>query len=177
MAITVDIVIAVLLLFAAWRGWKKGAIGILLGFVFFIGAIIIATLFGTPFGHAMGIGARYLQPVVGFFVLFCILLAIGSFIKKRMKPKGGALAGANSLLGAAIGFARMLLILGLLFSFLRIFQYPSSKDISSSKLYPLTMKGTSLIVSQIRPIVSQFESSDVFEDMSPIDTSAPPPIR
>jgi uncharacterized membrane protein required for colicin V production len=125
----------------------------------------------------MGIGARYLQPVVGFFVLFCILLAIGSFIKKRLKPKSGAMAGINNLLGAAIGFVRMLLILGLLFSFFRIFQYPSNKDISSSKLYPLPMKATSLIVSQIRPIVSQFESSDVFEDMLPSDTTSHPPVN
>ena len=110
----IDIVAGVLILFASWRGWKKGASGILMGFVTLVGAIVIATLFGTPFGKALGIGAKYIHPIVGFFILFFIVYFIGSFIERKIKPKQGLFAGANNILGAAFGFLRMTLILGLI---------------------------------------------------------------
>ena len=98
MGIGIDIVAGALILFATWRSWKKGASGILMGFVTLIGAIVIATLFGTPFGKAIGIGAKYIQPVVGFFILFFIVYFIGSFIEKKIKPKQGLFAGRTTSL-------------------------------------------------------------------------------
>lgn len=173
----IDIVAGALILLATWRGWKKGASGILMGFVTLIGAILIASLFGTPFGKAIGIGAKYMQPVVGFFILFFIVYFIGSFIEKKIKPKQGLFAGANNILGAAFGFIRMVLVLGLLFSFARIFGFPATQEVKSTVVYPFTIRTTALIASQLRPLLSQLQESDVFEEMLPIDTTEPPPIK
>ncbi len=173
----IDIVAGALILFATWRGWKKGASGILMGFVTLVGAIVIATLFGTPFGKALGIGAKYIHPIVGFFILFFIVYFIGSFIERKIKPKQGLFAGANNILGAAFGFLRMTLILGLIFSFARIFGFPATQDVQSTIVYPFTIRTTALIASQLRPLLSQLHESDVFEEMLPIDTSEPPPIK
>jgi uncharacterized membrane protein required for colicin V production len=178
MGMTFDIVAAILILFAAWRGWKKGASGILMGFVTLIAAILIATLFGNPFGKAIGVGPKYIQPIVGFFILFAIVSIIGSFIEKKIKPKQGMFAGANSALGAVFGFVRMTLILGLVFSFGRIFGFPPVDEVKSAVVYPFTIRTTSLIASQLRPILKQLDDSDVFEEMMPIDTTqSPPPIQ
>lgn len=177
MGTTIDIIAGALVLFSTFRGWKKGASGILMGFVTLVGAILIATLFGTPFGKAIGIGAKYLHPIIGFFLLFFLVYVIGAFIEKKIKPKQGLFAGANAILGAAFGFLRMTLVLGLIFSFARIFGFPATKEVKTTTVYPFTIRITSLVASQLRPLVSQLEESDVFEEMLPIDTSEPPPIQ
>lgn len=168
-----DIIIIVLLAFATYRGWRNGAVAMLVSFLIFIGAIIIATLFGTPFGNMLGIGSTYLHPVIGFFVLFVIVYIVGGFIKRKVTPKQGLFAGLNNLLGAILGLLRMVLLLGLLFSFLRIFGLPSAESIRESKGYPMVMDATGLIVSQIKPLVNTFKASDKFEDM-PSDSTNPP---
>ena len=170
-----DIIIIVLIAFAIYRGWRNGAVAMIVSFLIFIGAIIIATLFGTPFGKMLGLGASYLHPVIGFFFLFAIIVIIGGFVKRKLSPKQGMFAGLNSLLGAAMGLVRMILLLGLLFSFLRIFGLPPVDTIRESKGYPMVMNATALIVKQIKPLVDTFKASDVYEDMTPSDTTKPHP--
>ena len=91
----IDAIIIALLLFAAYHGWKKGAITMFVSILVLVAAIIIATLFATPFGKAIGVGPTLLHPVTGFFILFIIILIIASFIKRWIKPKRGFLAGAD----------------------------------------------------------------------------------
>jgi len=164
-----DIIIVVLLALAAWGGWRKGAITMLASIVILVAAVIIAAIFGTPVGKAIGVGPTLLHPVTGFFIVFAVLLFIGSFLKKRIKPKTGLFAGADKLFGLIFGLLRAVLLLGLLFAFLRIFQYPSTKIANQSSLYPVVLKSSAIMVSQLKPLASQL-SSEVYEDIAPTDS-------
>ena len=164
-----DIIIVALLGFAIYSGWRKGAITMFVSIIVLIAAVLVATIFGTPFGKAIGVGPTLLHPVTGFFVLFIILLLIGSFVKKWIKPKRGFLAGADKVFGSVFGFLRAVLLLGLLFGFLRIFQLPSTRTSNSSILYPHVLRSSALLVSQLKPLVGQL-SSEVYDDLVPTDS-------
>ena len=165
-----DIIIVSLVGFAAYRGMRKGAISMVASLVILIGSVIIATVFGTSFGKSIGLGPTLLHPVTGFFILLFILLFLGSFLKKWIKPKRGMFSGADKFLGLVLGALRAILILGLLAGFLRIFQYPTIKVGNASTLYPLVLRTSSLIITQMKPLVVQL-SSDVYEDLTPADSS------
>ncbi len=164
-----DIIIIALIIFAAFRGWRKGAVRIIGAFVILIVAILIASAFGTQFGRAIGIGPTLLHPVTGFFILFFILYIIGSFLRRFLTPKSGIFSGANKILGLILNVIIFVLVLGLVFGFLRIFQLPSTKLASESKTYPLVLKSSAILVSQIKPLVGQI-SNDVYDDLSPKDS-------
>ena len=164
-----DIIIIALIAFAALNGWRKGAITMLASILILIVAVIIAAIFGTPVGKALGVGPTLLYPVIGFFILLVVLLLIGSFIKKIIKPKRGIFAGGDKLFGLIFGLLRAILLLGLLFAFLRIFQFPSTKLANQSTVYPIVLKSSALIVSQLKPLVSQL-SSEIYEDIAPADS-------
>ena len=84
-----DIIVIALIVFAAFRGWRKGAVRIIGAFVILIAAILIASAFGTQFGRAIGVGPTLLHPVTGFFILFFILYIVGSFLRRFLTPKSG----------------------------------------------------------------------------------------
>jgi uncharacterized membrane protein required for colicin V production len=163
-----DFIIIVIPAFAAYRGWRKGGISMIGSLIILIAAILIATTFGTQFGRMLGVGNTLLRPVTGFFILFLVLFIIGQFFIKFVTPKRGIFAGANKFVGAIFGALRAVLLLGLLFGFLRIFELPAQKTASLSMTYPLVLKTSGLMVSQLKPLVGQL-SSEVFETM-PADT-------
>jgi len=164
-----DIIIIALIIFAAYRGWRRGAITMFVSIVILIAAILIAAIFGTPIGKAIGIGPTLLYPVTGFFILFIVLFIAGAFLKKWIKPKRGFLAGADKIFGLIFGVLRAVLLLGLLFAFLRIFQFPSTKVANESFTYSVVLKSSALMVIQLKPLVSQL-SNEVYEDIAPNDS-------
>jgi uncharacterized membrane protein required for colicin V production len=164
-----DLIIVALIVIAAYRGWRKGAISMLVSILVLIGAILIATALGTPFGKAIGIGPTLLHPVVGFFILFIIVLIVGNFLKKWLRPKSGLFAGADRFFGLIFSVLRAVLLLGLFFAFLRIFQFPSAKLVNQSSAYPIVLKSSALMVSQLKPLASQL-SGEVYEDIAPTDS-------
>jgi len=159
-----DVIIVAILAFAAFRGWRKGAISVIGSLIILIAAIIIASTFGTGFGRMLGVGNTLLRPVTGFFILFLVLFIIGQFFIKFITPKRGIFSGANKFLGLIFGVLRAVLLLGLLFGFLRIFELPPTKTANTSLTYPIVLKSSALMVSQLKPLVGQL-SSDVFETM------------
>lgn len=164
-----DLIIVCVLLLAAFRGWRKGAVSMIAAIIILIASILLASAFGTQVGRMLGVGPTLLQPVTGFFILFIILYIIGSFLKKFVTPKRGIFAGADKILGIVFSVLRATLLLGLLFGFLRIFQLPSTKSASESTMYPVVLKAGGLMVSQLKPLVGQL-SNDVYDDMMPADT-------
>ena len=159
-----DIIIIVILALAAFRGWRKGALVIVGSLIILIAAILIASAFGTQFGNMIHAGNTLLRPVTGFFILFLILFIIGQFFIRFITPKRGIFAGANKFLGIIFGVMRAVLVLGLIFGFLRIFELPSNKAANESKTYPVVLKSSALMVSQLKPLVGSL-SSEVFETM------------
>lgn len=164
-----DIIIVGFLLLAAFRGWRKGAVSMIASIVVLVLSILIATAFGTQFGRMLNMGPTLLQPVTGFFILFIILYTIGHFLKKFVTPNRGIFAGADKILGIVFSVLRAVLLLGMLFGFLRIFQLPSTKAASESAAYPIVLRAGGLMVSQLKPLVGQL-SNDVYDDMTPADT-------
>jgi uncharacterized membrane protein required for colicin V production len=159
-----DLIIIAIIAFAAYRGWRKGAISMIGSLIILIAAILIASAFGTQFGKVIGAGNTLLRPVTGFFILFVILFIIGQFLKKFITPKRGIFAGADKLVGIIFSLLRAVLVLGLIFGFLRIFELPSSKAANESKTYPIILKSSALMVSQLKPLVGSL-SSEIFETM------------
>jgi uncharacterized membrane protein required for colicin V production len=165
-----DLIIAAIILLGALNGWRRGAVAIIGSIIILFAAILIASAFANPFGKALGIGPTLLHSVTGFFILFLILIIIGSFLKRFLTPKSGIFAGANKILGLVFGILRAVLLLGLLFGFLRIFQIPSAKQANDSKTYPIILKSSAIMVTQLKPLASQL-SSDIYEDLTPADSA------
>ena len=159
-----DLIIIALLAIAAYHGWRKGAISLIASIVILVAAIFIATTFGSEFGKMIGAGNSLLRPIMGFFILFILLFIAGQFLKRFLTPKRGIIAGANKFLGLILGIVRAVLLLGLFFALLRIFDIPSLRTVNSSTTYPLVLKANALLVSQIKPLASHL-SSDAFEAM------------
>ncbi len=158
---TIDIIIGILLLLALWKGWSRGFVSMLASFLLFVGAIIIAGLIGEGIGKSF-FGGSYLAPVLGFFLCFIVIVVVGRFIIKRIKPKQGMLAGLDKLLGAIAGGLRMLLSIGLILAVLRLFHLPSASTVGSSKLYRLSLGSVGLLASPLKPL-TEF-SEHVFEN-------------
>lgn len=169
-----DIIIGVLILLAAWKGWGKGAIRQIISLAIIIAAALLASALGTPIGKALGIGQKYLQPIFGFFILFAVLSIAGSFLARLIKPKVGVSAMLNNLVGAAVSALKMIFIIGIVAAFLRMFGFPHEDNVKDTVLYPMTMKTSALIVSQVRDLVSNLEQSDEYEEMGPTDTTSSP---
>jgi len=169
-----DIIIAVLILLAAWKGWGKGAIRQIISLAIIIAAALLASALGTPIGKAIGIGQRYLQPIFGFFILFAVLSIVGMFVARLIKPKVGVSAALNNFIGAVVSALKMVFIIGIVAAFLRMFGFPHEDNVKDTMLYPLTMKTSALIVSQVKDLVSNLEQSDEYEEMGPVDTTSSP---
>ncbi|MEP7234504.1 MAG: CvpA family protein [Ignavibacteriota bacterium] len=165
----IDLIVAGLLLVSLISGWRKGALTMIATIVVLLGSILLATAFGTQAGKILGFGPTLLHPVIGFFVVFLLLLIAGSFLKKFIKPKRGLLAGADKIIGSVFGLVRAFLLIGLLFGFLRIFQFPSATMANKSTLYPIILKPVATLVSQLRPLASQL-SGEVYDEVSPSDS-------
>ena len=169
-----DVIIALLILIAAWKGWGKGAIRQIISLAIIIAAALLASALGTPIGKALGIGQKYLQPIFGFFILFAVLAIVGYFLARLIKPKVGLTATLNNLVGAAVSALKMIFIIGIVAAFLRMFGFPHEDNVKDTVLYPFTMKTSALIVSQVRDLVSNLEHNDEYEEMGPIDTTSSP---
>src|SRR5688500_9287275 len=131
-----DIIIAVLILIAVWKGWGKGAIKQIISLGIIIAAALLASALGTPIGKALGIGQRYLQPIFGFFILFAVLYIVGQFVARLIKPKVGVSAAINNFIGAAVSGLKMIFIIGIVAAFLRMFGFPSEDNVKDTVLYP-----------------------------------------
>lgn len=163
---SIDIIIGLMLAFAIVKGYRRGAVEIIVSFVIFIAALVLSSMFGTQVGKAL-LGSSYLHPFIGFLIVFVGLLVVGSVITKSIKPKKGFFAGLDKIFGAAIGGIRMLLIIGLIAAGFRIVHLPSSETARSSKFYGIAIRATAMLVSQVKPLATTV-SDDIFNDRPPI---------
>ena len=160
-----DAIIVVLLLYALWSGWHHGATRILGGIIVFVAAIIIGTLSGTAIGSAL-LPSSFLAPIVGFFIMFILVMVVGSFFTKKISPKRGIFAGLDKLFGAVFSVIRMLLLIGLLAAFFRLFHLPSPSITNRSTLYPATLHSAASVVSQLKPLAIKL-SDDAIDAVKP----------
>jgi len=113
----IDICIILLAVWALVTGWRHGFIRQLCSLAAIVLGIIAASRFGYPLGKAFGCDDTT-AAAAGFVVIFFVsLLAVG--ILARLLRRITHLAGLGSwdiVLGILLGEAKLLVILGVLFS-------------------------------------------------------------
>ncbi len=116
MGIAIDILVALFVLFSFYRGWRQGFLFQLGQFALMIVGYFVAK--GTGHYLAEPLQSAGLSPIisgtVGFFVVFFLVMLVGSFILKRMTRElvsgSEGLTTTDRSLGTLIGGAKGLLI-------------------------------------------------------------------
>jgi uncharacterized membrane protein required for colicin V production len=148
-----DIVLAFLLLISLWKGWKSGALSMLLSVVLLVVAGVVASSLATPVGNALRIGPSYSRPVIGFFFTFIAFLIAGGFLRRLIKPKQGVLRGIDGLLGAALGLLRGVLVLSFVLLLLKVVNLPPKSMREGSRLYAPIVGIAPSFISVLKPLV------------------------
>lgn len=146
-----DLILLLALALAGFKGWRSGFLSMLLGLVVLIAAGYIASQFATPFGTAIGVGNSYLRPIVGFIIIFVLIIVLGSQVRKIFRPRRGLLRGLDGLLGAAIGVIRGAFLLSIVLVILRLLDVPSESVRENSVLYPVLLKTSTSVINVLRP--------------------------
>jgi len=149
-----DLVIAAVILWGAWGGYRSGLIAMLLSVVILIAAAVVASMFSTQAGHLLRIGEPFLRPVIGFFFLFIILLIAGSFVKRAVRPKAGLSKGLDRGLGAVLGGLRTAIVLSFMLVLLHLVSLPPAATAAQSKLYQPILDLSTVVVKILKPITS-----------------------
>jgi len=115
-----DVIVLILLLLSAAVGWMRGAVREVAALVALVGAGFLA-VFGLPTTAPVAqhvIHTRWLAAVVAlvvvFAVLYIVLRLMGAGIAQRVQ-RAHLLGGLDRMAGLAIGFARGLAVLGVLY--------------------------------------------------------------
>lgn len=141
---SVDIIIVLILLWGAWRGWKSGFIKEVFSTCGLIVGLIVAVLFyktlGEYFAPALGSGsiASYAGCVLAFvliWVLMPVFASIGANVLTKA-VKGGLIGPLNSLLGMVLGAVKFLILISFVFSAMSYVGIISEQKKNSSQLYP-----------------------------------------
>ena len=146
-----DIILIALLFLGALGGWRSGAISMLVSIVVIVAALLIASAVALKVGTLVHLGPTWAWPIIGFFLTFIILMILGGWIRGVFRPKRGLLRSVDGLLGAALGFARAALILGIVLALLQLIHLPPEHFTERSHLYPWLINLTSFCISALRP--------------------------
>lgn len=162
----IDLVLIIPLLWAAWRGFRKGLIvevfSLLALFAGIYGGIHFSDQVAMWLSDEISIKESYL-PVVSFAVTFIAVVIAVYFIGKAIEKVAhmAALKPVNKILGAAFGIAKVALIISLSLVFLdplnRSAQLIPEESIEESFLYS-PVKGFSLVILPVIKESSFWES-------------------
>lgn len=149
-AMTLDIFIIAILLWAGFNGWKKGLLKELISMGgFLLGLLIAATCYSTIGEYLTVNGSRVnmLTSIVAFLILWIIVpIALGFVATMLTKTlKGMQLGTPNSILGLLVSVLKYGLLLSCLLSAMNALGLLSQEKIAGSHLY----KPTTSIVSSI----------------------------
>lgn len=148
-----DWVIAVILFFGAYRGYKKGILLEVVALVGFVVAIIAALHLlpqSTAWLMSQFNSENNLLPIAAFILTFIIVVVVfttaGRLLKSviHLTPLGFA----DEILGAALGLVKWAFVISLLFAVLD-WANIEVDALASGKLYPYIRPISSLIIDQI----------------------------
>lgn len=139
-----DIIIILILLWGAWRGWKAGLIKELFSTVGIVAGLVVATLFyknlGEHFSPALGSGslASYIGCVLAFVLLWVIVPILFGIIANILTQavKCLCMGPINSLLGLVVGAFKYFVLISFVFSAMSYAGIISEQKKQSSKFYP-----------------------------------------
>ena len=150
---SVDIIIVIILLWGAWRGWRSGLIKEIFSACGFVVGLVLAAMFygvvGEHFAPALGSGSKasFAARVLAFILIWVVVPIIFGFVANALTKGIKALhAGPlNSLLGMVVGAAKYFLLISVVFSAMAYVGILSEEKKQESLLYPyITVVGQAI---------------------------------
>ncbi|MFI3319969.1 MAG: CvpA family protein [Rikenellaceae bacterium] len=136
----IDIIVAVVMLFAIYNGWRQGVILQLCSFVGIIAGVWLGVKFGGYIGSMVGISEQY--AAVGGFLIIVIGVIIAVALLSRVAQKIFKFAGLGAVdivLGILFSSLKFGLILAVIFSsfdkFNNTMKFVDDETLSSSITY------------------------------------------
>lgn len=155
-----DIIIAIPLLFGAYKGFKKGLINEVAGIVALIAGIVLSKIYAPELAPMIE-EKTALQPQVALGVafagLFVAIVIVVNFVGAKLSKliKMVALGFANRFFGLVFGISKILLVMGCALYLLDSFQMEDfiiSEELrADSLLYPLLEQA----VDQLFPLIKE----------------------
>ena len=160
-----DVIIAIPLLWGAYKGWQRGLIfevamiiGMILGFY-------LAFKFSSLFEHLVGTyihGSNSALPYLTFFLVFIgviiVMILLAKFLEKIIKIS--SLTPINQVLGAVFGCIKFCLAVSVLLSLFRPMDARmgiiSAKTKSESYLYEPVIKGAHYLFPALQDVKTEF---------------------
>lgn len=108
----IDVVVAVVFVYAAWKGWRRGFILQVFSLVSMFIGVWLAAQYGTTVGEVLRVDERF-RFVAGFLVVMLAALLLVS-VAGRMVRRVFRFAGfgtPDSMLGAAVAVVKYMLLL------------------------------------------------------------------
>lgn len=116
----IDVFICIVLLWAAWSGWRAGVVKELVSSLGFLVGLLAAALLYESFGEYLAVDgseSNMFTSLVAFFLLWIavpiVLGLVANILTKCLK--GMRLGMPNSILGALVGAVKYLLLLSCVF--------------------------------------------------------------
>lgn len=140
----IDIFIIVLLLWAAFNGWRSGFFKeVISSLGFLVGLLVAATCYQT-FGEYLAVNGtetNMMTNIIAFFLLWIIVpIALGLVANMLTKAlKGMKLGLPNSILGAAVGVLKYIILISCVLNVMQRLNIMNEEKAESSHLYtPVT---------------------------------------
>lgn len=150
---SVDIIILVILVWGAFRGWKSGFIkevfssaGILVGLVV---AILFYSQLGKYFTPALGSGsvASFMSSLLAFIIIWVVVPIVLSVVANMLTRtvKGLRAGPLNSFLGLTVGLVKYFVLISFVFSAMAYVGIISEEKKDASLFYPyITLLGNTV---------------------------------
>lgn len=137
----IDILISLSLLVGFILGYKDGFLRKLVGFIGFILAIILATLFKNDFGlfieKHFDIEYYFAEILAGILIFFTTIFVF-TILKRVIHPFDKINSLINKLIGGIIGAFQILFFVSAIFLLLDLFELPRDASKENSVLYEFT---------------------------------------
>jgi membrane protein required for colicin V production len=148
-----DLVLLLMLAAAAFNGWRSGAMAMIVSVAVLAVALIAGSSFAAQAGNMLHVGPDWLRPIIGFLFVFVVVMILGNWAKRMIRPKTGILRGLDGLVGAALGFVRGLLVLSIFLAVLRLIHFPPARWSEQSHLYPALLHVSTWISGEFQHLV------------------------
>lgn len=153
----IDIAVGVVLAWAVFAGWRRGAILQLFSLAGIVGGIWLAARYGATVGMEFGFDEKLIRPGGFIVVIVASMLALGllgQLVRKLFHFAG--LGPVDVLLGIAVSLAKWLLLIGVLFNVMQRLDPDHNLISEKSADKSLTYGPICRLTQDILPFFQQF---------------------
>ena len=140
----IDIFIIVLLLWAAFSGWRAGFLKEIISTAGFLVGLFVAATCYSVFGEMLAVNGTEVNMftnIVAFLILWIIVPIVLGFVANVLTKalKGMKLGMPNSILGAAVSFVKYFILLSCVLNVMSALHIMNQERVATSHLYgPVT---------------------------------------